>query len=44
MKLPPEYWCFARFAGKAPIFWLNSYAETSLSTKYQPSKGHLRAS
>ncbi|MBD2156821.1 hypothetical protein [Leptolyngbya sp. FACHB-16] len=30
MKLPPECWCFARFAGKAPTFWVNSYAETSL--------------
>ncbi|MBD2155688.1 hypothetical protein [Leptolyngbya sp. FACHB-16] len=31
MKLPPECWCFARFAGKAPTFWVNSYAETSLT-------------
>ncbi|MEP0933182.1 hypothetical protein NDI41_13255 [Leptolyngbya sp. NM2-A1] len=30
MKLPPECWRFARFAGKAPTFWVNSYAETSL--------------
>ncbi|MEP0934912.1 hypothetical protein NDI41_22090 [Leptolyngbya sp. NM2-A1] len=30
MKLPPECWCFAREAGKAPTFWVNSYAETSL--------------
>ncbi|MBD2157696.1 hypothetical protein [Leptolyngbya sp. FACHB-16] len=30
MKFPPECWCFARFAGKAPTFWVNSYAETSL--------------
>ncbi|MBD2153229.1 hypothetical protein [Leptolyngbya sp. FACHB-16] len=30
MKLPPECWCFARDAGKAPTFWVNSYAETSL--------------
>ncbi|MBD2155341.1 hypothetical protein [Leptolyngbya sp. FACHB-16] len=31
MKLHPECWCFARFAGKAPTFWVNSYAETSVS-------------
>ncbi|MBD1913201.1 MULTISPECIES: transposase family protein [unclassified Leptolyngbya] len=30
MKLPPECWCCARFAGTAPTFWVNSYAETSL--------------
>ncbi|MBD2154834.1 MULTISPECIES: hypothetical protein [unclassified Leptolyngbya] len=35
MKLPPECWCFAREAGKAPTFWVNSYAETSLKVKPQ---------
>ncbi|WP_348256644.1 hypothetical protein [Leptolyngbya sp. PL-A3] len=35
MKLPPECWCFARFAGKAPTFWVNSYAETSLIDFYK---------
>ncbi|MBD2157606.1 hypothetical protein [Leptolyngbya sp. FACHB-16] len=34
MKLPPECWCFAREAGKAPTFWVNSYAETSLKVNH----------
>ncbi|WP_277874873.1 hypothetical protein [Leptolyngbya sp. FACHB-16] len=33
MKLPPGCWCFARFAGKAPTSWVDSYAETSLILK-----------
>ncbi|MBD2155290.1 hypothetical protein [Leptolyngbya sp. FACHB-16] len=41
MKLPPECWCFAREAGKAPTFWVNSYAETSLHNLNAINPSHI---